>query len=150
MERIGLAPGTEIGGYRVVGPVGRGGMGAVYRVRDGDGAEVALKLLHPHLVDGPARERLGREVAALQRVRHPAVARVLDAELDSADAFVVTELVEGEDLAGYVAHHGRMAGAELADLAERLREALGAVHAAGVLHRDLTPATSWWAPTARC
>lgn len=139
MERIGLAPGTEIGGYRVVGPVGRGGMGAVYRVRDGDGAEVALKLLHPHLVDGPARERLGREVAALQRVRHPAVARVLDAELDSADAFVVTELVEGEDLAGYVAHHGPLAGAELADLAERLREALAAVHAAGVLHRDLTP-----------
>ncbi len=139
MERIGLAPGTEIGGYRVVGPVGRGGMGAVYRVRDGDGAEVALKLLHPHLVDGPARERLAREVAALQRVRHPAVARVLDAELDSADAFVVTELVEGEDLAGHVAHHGPLAGAELADLAERLREALEAVHAAGVLHRDLTP-----------
>lgn len=139
MERIGLAPGTEIGGYRVVGPVGRGGMGAVYRVRDGDGAEVALKLLHPHLVDGPARERLGREVAALQRVRHPAVARVLDAELDSADAFVVTELVEGQDLADRVSRDGPMAGAELADLAERLRAALAAVHAAGVLHRDLTP-----------
>ena len=64
---------------------------------------------------------------------------MLDAELDSADAFVVTELVEGEDLAGHVARHGPLAGAELADLAERLREALAAVHAAGVLHRDLTP-----------
>ena len=139
MERIGLAPGTEVGGYRVIGPVGEGGMGAVYRVRGADGEVVALKLIHQHLVGGPARERLAREVAALQRVRHPGVARVLDAETDSADAFVVTELVDGPDLVTHVADHGPMGAAELADLAERLREALVAVHDAGVLHRDLTP-----------
>ncbi|MCV2395061.1 serine/threonine protein kinase [Actinotalea sp. M2MS4P-6] len=139
MERIGLAPGTEIGGYRVLGPVGQGGMGAVYRVRDGDGGEVALKLVHPYLTDGPARERLAREVAALQRVRHPGVARVLDAELDQAEAFVVTELVDGQDLAGYVDEHGPFDAAGLVDLGSRLRDALTAVHDAGVLHRDLTP-----------
>ncbi|MDO8121653.1 serine/threonine-protein kinase [Isoptericola sp. b490] len=140
MERIGPAPGDELGGYRVVGPLGRGGMGAVYRVRDADGADVALKLVHPYLVEGPARERLGREVAALRRVRHPGVARVLDAELDSTEPFVVTELVDGPSLAARVADRGPLTVAELADVAERLRAALVAVHEAGVLHRDLTPA----------
>ncbi len=142
MERIGLAPGAELGGYRVLAPLGQGGMGAVYRAVDADGFGVALKLLHPHLADGSARERLAREVAALQKVRHPGVARVLDAELDSAEAFVVTELVEGSDLAASVMIDGALGAGrlvELADLAEQLAVALEAVHAAGVLHRDLTP-----------
>ncbi len=142
MERIGLAPGMELGGYRILAPLGQGGMGAVYRAVDADGFGVALKLLHAHLADGSARDRLAREVAALQKVRHPGVARVLDAELDSADAFVVTELVEGADLASSVTIDGALGSGrtdELADLADQLAVALGAVHAAGVLHRDLTP-----------
>lgn len=140
MERIGVAPGTEVGGYRVLGPVGQGGMGAVYRAVDGEGALVALKLLHPHLgADPDARERLRREVSHLQRVRHPGVARVLDAEIDSTDAFVVTELLDGEDLAAHVRTHGPLTPDALADLAEELRDALAVVHRAGVLHRDLTP-----------
>nr|WP_297426592.1 serine/threonine-protein kinase [uncultured Actinotalea sp.] len=140
MERIGVVPGTEIGGYRVLGPLGRGGMGSVYRAVDADGVAVAMKVLHPHLAaDDAHRERLRREVANLQRVRHPAVARVLDAEIDADDAFVVTELVDGTDLAARVRDEGPLAGAALADLAARLREALEVVHAAGVLHRDLSP-----------
>lgn len=114
-------------------------MGAVYRALDGDDREVALKLLHPHLADDEARERLQREVANLQRVRHPGVARVLDAEIESSDAFVVTELVDGLDLTEHVHAHGLLAPDALADLADRLREALAVVHDAGVLHRDLTP-----------
>lgn len=130
----------EIGGYRIIGPLGRGGMGAVYRAVDGDGHEVALKLLHPHLAaDAEPRERLRREVANLHRIRHRAVARVLDAEVDSAEAFVVTELVDGMDLAERVRTVGPLGAGELADLGDRLREALDVVHAAGVLHRDLTP-----------
>ncbi|MBX9244470.1 serine/threonine protein kinase, partial [Actinotalea ferrariae] len=140
MERIGVAPGTEIGGYRVLGPLGHGGMGAVYRAVDGDGTTVALKLLHPHLgADPDARERLRREVSNLQRVRHPGVARVLDAEIEADEAFVVTELVEGDDLAARVRSRGPLTPVELADLAERLRGAVAVVHEAGVLHRDLTP-----------
>ncbi len=142
MERMGLAPGTELGGYRVLAPLGQGGMGAVYRAVDADGVGVALKLLHAHLADGAARDRLAREVAALQKVRHVGVARVLDAELDSAEAFVVTELVEGSDLASSVTVDGPLGTtrvADLADLAEQLADALDAVHAAGLLHRDLTP-----------
>lgn len=140
MERIGLAPGSEIGGYTVVSPLGAGGMGTVYRAVDGGGSPVALKLLHPHVgADAAARARLMREVAALQRLRHPAVAAVLDAEVDSTEAFLVTELVDGQDLAARVHARGPLGPDELADLAAGLRDALAAVHAAGVVHRDLKP-----------
>ena len=137
---MGVAPGAEIGGYRVLAPLGQGGMGAVYRAVDGDGVVVALKVLHPHLGGDPqARARLTREVANLQRVRHPGVARVLDAEIDSTEAFLVTELVAGQDLAARVRASGALTPVALADLATDLAAALSAVHAADVLHRDLTP-----------
>lgn len=140
MERIGLAPGTGIGGYTVVSPLGTGGMGTVYRALDGEGLPVALKLLHPEAgADPVARTRLTREVQALQRLRHPAVARVLDAEADSTEAFLVTELVEGRSLDEHVRRAGPLPADELADLAEQLAGALAAVHAAGVVHRDLKP-----------
>ncbi|QTE29823.1 serine/threonine-protein kinase [Pengzhenrongella sicca] len=140
MERIGLTPGSEVGGYRIIAPLGEGGMGAVYRAVDGGGTEVAIKLLHPHIgADPVARDRLRREVAALQRLRHPAVAAVLDAEADSTEAFVVTELIDGLNLDEHVRAHGPLSGPELARLAAGLREALEAVHRAGVVHRDLKP-----------
>ncbi len=140
MERIGLAPGTPIGGYTVVAPLGTGGMGAVYRVVDDGGNVAALKLLHQEVSADPvARTRLLREVAALQRLRHPAVARVLDAEVDSTEAFIVTELVTGDSLDQVVRRDGPLRAAQLADLADALAEALVAVHEAGVVHRDLKP-----------
>lgn len=140
MERIGLAPGAEIGGYTILAPLGSGGMGTVYRAVDGGGTPVALKLLHPHIgADPTSRERLRREVLALQRLRHPGVAAVLDAEADSTEAFLVTELVPGEDLSERVRRRGPLDAAALHRLAEGLRDALAAVHAAGVVHRDLKP-----------
>ena len=140
MERIGLAPGTPIGGYTVVAPLGAGGMGAVYRVVDDGGNVAALKLLHPEVgADPVARARLQREVAALQRLHHPAVARVLDAEVDSTEAFLVTELVTGDSLDQVVRRTGPLRAAPLADLADALADALTAVHDAGVVHRDLKP-----------
>jgi hypothetical protein len=140
MERIGLAPGSEVGGYRIIAPLGSGGMGTVYRALDGAGTAVALKLLHPHIgADPVARDRLRREVAALQRLRHRGVAAVLDAEADSTEAFVVTELVHGRNLEEEVQATGALPAAELARLAAGLLDALEAVHAAGVVHRDLKP-----------
>jgi hypothetical protein len=140
MERIGLSPGAEIGGYTILAPLGAGGMGTVYRAVDGGGTAVALKLLHPHIGADPAsRERLRREVHALQRLRHPGVAAVLDAEADSTEAFLVTELVPGQDLAAHVRSRGPLDATALLRLADGLRDALSAVHAAGVVHRDLKP-----------
>jgi hypothetical protein len=140
MERIGLSPGAEIGGYTILAPLGSGGMGTVYRAVDGGGTAVALKLLHPHIgADPTSRERLRREVLALQRLRHPGVAAVLDAEADSTEAFLVTELVPGADLAEHVRQRGPLDATALHRLAAGLSDALAAVHAAGVVHRDLKP-----------
>ncbi len=141
MERIGLDVGDELGGYRILAPLGSGGMGTVYRAQDAAGNPVALKLLRTLPGgDTDARARLAREVAALQRMRHPGVVRVWDAELDSSEAFVVTELVDGPDLEEFVRDHGPLDRKHLAELAAALYDALAAVHAADVVHRDVKPA----------
>ncbi|WP_262425737.1 hypothetical protein [Brachybacterium sp. Z12] len=71
-------------------------MGIVYRAHDADGNDVAIKLLRHEIADDPrARERLAREVAAQKLVRNDNIVRILDAELDSSDAFVVTEFIPG-------------------------------------------------------
>ncbi|MGF0118052.1 serine/threonine-protein kinase [Promicromonospora sp. Marseille-Q5078] len=135
-----LAEGSEVGGYTVVRPLGSGAMGAVYEAVDGGGHAVALKVLHAHVDADPAgRERLRREAAALQRLRHPAVAQVLDAELEGPYAFVVTELVDGVTLEEEVDERGPLDAADVFSLADQLADALEAVHDAGVVHRDLKP-----------
>lgn len=140
MERIGLEPGTEIGGYRIVSPLGAGAMGAVYKAVDGGGNLVAFKLLHAQVAaDAETRQRLGREISALQRVQHPAVAHLLDAEADSSEMFIVTALVDGPTLEAEIAEGGPLDAVDLFELADQLRDALEAVHAAGVIHRDLKP-----------
>ncbi|SDC82372.1 Protein kinase domain-containing protein [Sanguibacter gelidistatuariae] len=140
MERIGLEPGTEIGGYRIVSPLGTGAMGAVYKAVDGGGSLVAFKLLHAQVsADAETRRRLGREISALQKVNHPAVAHLLDAEADSSEMFIVTALVDGLTLEEEIAGRGPLDALDLFELADQLRDALDAVHAAGVIHRDLKP-----------
>lgn len=133
--------GEELGGYVLLRSLGSGGMGTVYEALDADHRRVALKLLHPHIgADPAARDRLRREVATLHRVRHTGVARVLDAEVDSDEAFVVTELVEGRTLEAAVREDGPFAGPDLTALARGLAGALAAIHVAGVVHRDVKPA----------
>jgi predicted Ser/Thr protein kinase len=115
-------------------------MGTVYRAMDADGRTVALKLIHPASAADPAsRARLRREVQLLQRIRTPRVARILDAEIDSNEAFVVMEYVDGESLEASVKRDGALTTAEVAELAAWLAAALEEVHEAGVIHRDLKP-----------
>ncbi|MFW2512269.1 serine/threonine-protein kinase [Demequina sp. SO4-13] len=130
--------GEEIGGYTVVETLGQGGSGAVYRVRDGGGETYALKLVDAQH-DEVAARRLEREVQALQSLRHPAVPRILDAELDGAETFVVFEYIPGVSIWQHVQDHGPLSGPALADFADRTASALEAVHEAGVVHRDVTP-----------
>lgn len=132
--------GREVGGYRLLTLLGSGGMGAVYEAADADGRRVALKLLHPALAADPsARERLRREVANLHRVRGARVARVLDAEADADEAFVVTELVPGHTLDASVSESGPYPPHLLHPFAQALADALTGIHAVGVVHRDLKP-----------
>lgn len=147
MTSDGLPAGTEIGGYEILSRLGSGGMSTVYLARDGGGHNVAFKLLHPHLTQDPAaRERMRREVVALQRLKHAAIAQVLDAELDSAEAFIVTDFIDGPTLEEYVARNGPLDSGQLADLAESIYAALVTVHHAGLLHRDLKPSNVMMGP----
>lgn len=131
---------AEDSGYEILNRVGAGGMGIVYRALDADGRDVAIKLLRPEIADDPrARERLHREVAAQQKVRNDAIARILDAELDSSDAFVVTEFIPGPTLEDAIRTHGPLHPEAVRELGIVLGEALTDIHAAGVVHRDLKP-----------
>ena len=102
---MSLSPGTRIGSYEVLGTIGAGGMGEVYRARDTKlGRDVALKIL-PELfaLDADRRARFEREARTLAALNHPNIAHVYDAGTDAAGAFLVMELVEGEDLTAHIA-----------------------------------------------
>ncbi|MFZ5871580.1 MAG: serine/threonine-protein kinase, partial [Actinomycetota bacterium] len=132
--------GARLGRYRLVQRVGEGGMGVVHLALDDVGRAVAVKVLKPHVAGDPdARRRLAREVDTLRRVRHPRVAAVLDADTAGATPFVVTQYVPAPPLDAHVAAHGPLGRRALADLGDGLGEALAAIHAAGVVHRDLKP-----------
>ncbi len=129
-----------LGPYRLVRRLGEGGMGVVYLAVDASDAQVALKALHPGLAqESNARRRMGREVETMQRVRSRFVAEVLDADLDGDPPYIVTRYVPGLSLDEVVGTSGPLTGPALARLAYGLAEALAAVHAAGVVHRDLKP-----------
>ena len=131
---------AEESGYEILGRIGAGGMGIVYRAHDADGNDVAIKLLRHEIADDPrARERLAREVVAQQLVRNDNIVRILDAELDSSDAFVVTEFIPGPTLEDAVRSHGGLHPEAVREIGLVMGETLHAIHASGVIHRDLKP-----------
>ena len=139
-HRQHLATGTRVGGYTIAAPLGEGAMGAVYRAHDDGGNVVALKIIHPDFdVDPLARELMAQEVSALQRLRHPNIAQVFDAELDASEAFTATELIPGKPLHIEIAEGGPLDAADLSELAHQLASALRALETAGLVHRDVKP-----------
>jgi len=132
-------PGT-LGPYRLLDRLGEGGMGVVHLARDRQGRLVAVKVLQPLGTEDPnARRRLGREVETMRRVRSPYVAEVLDADVTGEFPYIVTRFVSGPTLDEMVRGRGPLPGPGLRRLAYGTAEALAAIHAAGVVHRDLKP-----------
>ena len=115
-------------------------MGVVHLARDPEGRPVAVKVLHPLGAEGAnARRRLAREVETMRRVRSPYVAEVLDADVTGEYPYIVTRFVAGPTLDEMVRRRGPLSGRGLRRLASGMAEALSAIHAAGVVHRDLKP-----------
>ena len=130
----------KFGPYRVLERVGEGGMGVVYLAADAEQRQVAVKVLRPAVAGEPdARRRLAREVETMRRVRSPFVAEVIDADVTCDPPYIVTRYVRGQTLDQVVSTLGPLRGAELAKVARGVASGLVAVHAAGVVHRDLKP-----------
>lgn len=134
-------PELLIGGYRLLARIGEGGMGVVHLARRGeDGERVALKVLRPQVVgDDDGRARLKREVDSLSRVHSRWVAEIVDADPWDTIPWIATRYVPGPSLHDHVEEEGPVTGADLLWFAGGLAEGLDAVHAAGVLHRDVKP-----------
>jgi serine/threonine-protein kinase len=140
-DRAAYTPGTMLAGrYRVVAPLGKGGMGDVYRADDTKlGQAVALKFvrgtLSPDLL-----ERLYAEVRIGRQVAHPSVCRLYDVVEVDGQTFLAMEYVDGEDLASLLARIGRLPPDKALDIARDLAAGLAAMHDKGIVHRDLKPA----------
>jgi serine/threonine-protein kinase len=136
-------PGTTVAErYRVVGLLGRGGMGEVYRADDLKlGQQVALKFLSGAAAGDTAQvERLIDEVRTARSVSHRNVCRVWDVGVAEGQHYVSMEYVDGEDLASLLRRIGRLPRDKAVEIARQLCAALAAAHEEGVLHRDLKPA----------
>src|SRR5690242_10973518 len=128
----------EVGGYQLLGRLGEGGQGVVFLALGPAGSRAAVKLLAP-TTDPLVRSRFLKEVAAAQQVAGFCTAQVLDAGIFERRPFIVSEYVSGPSLIEVVEQLGPRGGAALERIAVTTLTALGAVHAAGMVHRDFKP-----------
>lgn len=137
-----FVPGTTLAErYRIVSPLGKGGMGEVYRAEDLKlGQPVALKFLPASLLlNANAVDRFHREVRLARQVSHPNVCRVFDLSEAEGQTFLSMEYVDGEDLASLMRRIGRLSPDKALDIARQMCTGLAAAHEHGIIHRDLKP-----------
>jgi eukaryotic-like serine/threonine-protein kinase len=137
---MSLAPGTHLGPYEILSPLGAGGMGEVYRARDTRlGRDVAVKVLpEPVASDRDRRARFEIEARALAALSHPNLLAIHDFGVERETAYAVMELLEGETLRLKL-HRGAMPAKHAVSLAVQIAQGLAAAHDKGIVHRDLKP-----------
>ena len=137
---MALAAGDRLGRYDITAPLGRGGMGEVYRAIDTTlEREVAVKVLPEGVADDPDRlARFEREARAVARLAHPNILEIWDFAADRGVAYAVTELLEGGTLREELSA-GPMAWRRVREIAAAVADGLAAAHGKGIVHRDLKP-----------
>ena len=135
-----LAAGTSLGPYRILAPLGAGGMGEVYRALDTRLARhVAIKVVASRFAPSPeARARFEREARTISQLTHPHICTLYDVGREGDTDYLVMELLEGETLARRL-HRGPLPAADVLRLGCEIASALDRAHGAGVVHRDLKP-----------
>ena len=138
---MSLAPGTRLGPYEVIAPIGAGGMGEVYKGRDTRlDRVVALKVLPAHIVTHPElRQRLEREARAISRLNHRHICALYDVGRQEDIDYLVMEYVEGETLAARLTK-GLLPFADALRTGIEIADALDKAHSSGIVHRDVKPA----------
>jgi formylglycine-generating enzyme required for sulfatase activity/dienelactone hydrolase len=136
-----LAPGTQLGPYRIVGVLGGGGMGEVYQATDTRlGRTVAVKVLQGRLAESAAhRERFEREARLISQLNHPHICTLHDVGTDNGAHYLVMEHVDGVTLESRL-RQGPLSNDETIIYATQIADALNAAHRRGIVHRDLKPA----------
>jgi len=145
-----VEPGSRLGSYEILGPLGAGGMGEVWRARDTRlQREVALKILpEAFSSDAERLSRFTREAHVLASLNHPGIAAIYSFEEIEGTNFLALELVPGETLKHRIAR-GPIPLSEALGFARQIAEALEAAHGKGILHRDLKPANVMVTPDGR-
>src|SRR3954464_6097658 len=145
-----LAVGSTVGPYAITAPLGKGGMGEVWRARDNRlGRDVAIKAMSAEFSGDLDRlARFEREAKVLASLNHPNIAALYGIEQTAGQQFLVLELVEGETLADRVAR-GPLPLADALTIAIQIAEAIEAAHDKDIIHRDLKPANIKLTPDGR-
>jgi tetratricopeptide (TPR) repeat protein/predicted Ser/Thr protein kinase len=135
-----LSPGDHLGGYELLSPLGKGGMGVVFRARDPQlDRVVALKAIRPEILDQGGRERFLREARACSRITHPHVVTVYAAGEDAGRPWMAMEYLEGRTLRRVLEEEGAVPWPKAVGWMVDLLGALARIHEAGIVHRDLKP-----------